>query len=410
MARSPDLKYPDLYKKAFVAHFTDYEVLRNIAGLVSGPYRMHNAESPRLQLEPVADRYRMYATAEAETSEYAETSESAVVAPADAAADTSASESATVAASAPAVDSAKPLVEDMLYTKAFNEMIKPESDDPSKIFAIASRQELRVFLINKYEIAYKKKLIELVKKGSVLFPEYERFSNDQLVDVINKDIPIFGNDAVMTARQAGADALQSASSNLLGKYQDESKKLVDEQTSDIISGMSEVDRSEFETVLDEADELEKELSKLIELKRKEPPKKKIDDMFFSRIRGVIKRESYNTNDPLVRSKALLQIKNILNEYECTSDRLQIPNVLALATFFDTKLQTNPTYSGNTASNKTTLSELVTALKAKIHGPDAQPVPGPSGGAPRNGTSAWSWFWIAQGFAVVVATAVIQSVN
>ena len=62
---------------------------------------------------------------------------------------------------------------------------------------------------------------------------------------------------------------------------------------------------------------------------------------------------------------------------------------------------------NRYQNSTQYKILQNLLESKFEYPVLPPT---SGGAARDGTSVWSWFWIAQGLAVVVVTAVIQSVN
>jgi hypothetical protein len=88
---------------------------------------------------------------------------------------------------------------------------------------------------------------------------------------------------------------------------------------------------------------------------------------------------------------------------------QRSSALGIATSFRHKFVENVSWTVRGA-NSYLYKKLLEIINRKFGAEPITQVAATSGGAARDSASVWSWFWIAQGFAVVVVTAVVQSVN
>jgi hypothetical protein len=355
----------DYYEAAFVEHFTDYDVLRNIAQIVSSGERMWNGQAPELHFQAVADLY-LSKTGEKSFN--------------------------------------TPVGEDAMYITQYSITIDNTTKTPSKIFAIVTNVDLATFLVHKYDVAYYEYKLKKIGKmrGTV---------DDQNLESGAK---VSGNKAVNEALTSLLQKLDDPNTNAQDDPNTNAQDAPNEKKAEYLAESmrrdtaEEASDNEFSTASRDASERKYEFEEVIRVLQTR--KKKFDDNVFITLQGKINR--YDS-----AKVAYEAITEIIKQYEYSDNQSHKTSLIGIGNMFRKKFVTNTSYAYdyiNNISNKKYSTLLWEEIGKKI---DPRPPPsteadeaGTTGGASRDASSPWSWFWIAQGFVVVLATTVIQSVK
>lgn len=359
--------YPELYEKAFRDYFTDYKVLKQLAARDEDAvnYGTHvDYESGQVE-----DIYRRYL--------YENNFED----------------------------------QNPVHIAHFEGMRSSVRDPVTA--KITSEPVFAEYLVDIYEAAYNTNILERIKAGLELYPEPytasvpiddigydaddgEEFSAatrislaksaESLKDLNDSNVKIFGRDAVLSARAAGDAAIR-------GIILDEGAINVTKETRVAAREANEKSRQDLDAAIELGSNKYKLPSK----------KKKIEPSTFSDIRGII-----NMFDDGGEAFKKLETKlEKLPDYSFIE--AQRSSALGIATFFKQKFVEKSSWTVRDA-NTYRYKKLLEIINRKFGAEPNTQVAATSGGAARDSPSVWSWFWIAQGFAVVVVTAVVQSVR
>jgi hypothetical protein len=434
MSKETEPVHKDLYAKAFRDHFSDYGVLKSLAGQV----KLFNGQVPALHFGYVEERYQKYLTeanindsnrmnvkyfgilasndllfqkleadgeyakylvdiyeaaynnyiinliknglklspklseppvsAAAATEDASVDAENASAANHDTAAEADNTATGTDIAAAKTDDAVAPDVETDVAVATDVETDKPGVGPEAAGVAAASAGKTVSFATDG----------DGRTRGLIAY-------NQTLEDLSNSDIRSYGTVAVTEAREEGNAAIRYAIDTInTPEDTDYDKASADNMKSkrdlmDSIPGYSKT--------------------------HGRPLKKRAKEKDFEEIQGII-------NGAENATVASVKIHETLDKYANHSiSDVQKSKLLGYATLFRTTfVDSVPTYLESRSVNAALHKAIIKKINAKFGNASTPVAATNSGGAARDGTSVWSWFWIAQGLALVVVTAVVQSVN